>query len=86
MVSEVSGDCATDVIAYQPGGALNRNAPTDTTAYWRWCPTAANPVATTCSNPSVVSLMYRNYTPLPGMRISAGNERYVAAFGSGRFA
>ncbi|MCL2825155.1 MAG: hypothetical protein FWD57_14285, partial [Polyangiaceae bacterium] len=80
VVGEFSGDCATDIAVFQPGGGAYRDNPMATQGYWRWCTTASNPLATTCSNPTVVAFGGREDIPLPDLRFATGSTRYLSVF------
>ncbi|MEZ4225124.1 MAG: hypothetical protein R3B13_29500 [Polyangiaceae bacterium] len=45
------GDSRTDIVFYQPGGGINRNAPDEVVGWWRQCLTANPPASTNCSSP-----------------------------------
>ena len=81
VIGEMSGDCAADIGVFQPGGGINRNDPTNTQGYWRWCATnASNPVGTTCTSPKVIAFGTREDVPLPDLRFDAGSTRHLTIF------
>jgi hypothetical protein len=66
--ADYNGDGRADVAVYQPGGGLNRDNPTSTAAYWRWCPTAVPAESTSCANPPApIQYGTRADTPQPGL-------------------
>jgi len=72
MAGEFSGDCATDVAVFQPGGGINRDNPKNTQGYWRWCPTKTpSPSGTECLStpPQVRQFGDRGDIPLPGLKM-----------------
>jgi hypothetical protein len=72
-----NGDGRTDFAVFQPGGGINRNDPTSTTAYWRSCPTASTATSTSCAAPPApIAWGTRSDTPQLGMEMdgAAGNE------------
>jgi hypothetical protein len=77
---DYNADGRTDFAVFQPGGGLTYNDPTDTLAYWRWCPTASPPTSTSCSSPPApVQYGVRSDTPQAGMELdgAAGAELSV---------
>ncbi|MCL2825702.1 MAG: VCBS repeat-containing protein, partial [Polyangiaceae bacterium] len=80
VVGEFSGDCATDIAVFQPGGGIGRDDPMSTQGHWRLCPTASNPLATTCTSPTTVAFGAREDTPLPDLRFATGSARYFTVF------
>jgi len=68
IAADMNGDGVTDIAVFQPGGGINRNNPTDSQGYWRWCATnVSNPVATNCSSPTVIAFGNRGDVPLAGL-------------------
>jgi hypothetical protein len=84
--ADYNGDGRADVAVYQPGGGLNRDNPTSTAAYWRWCPTAVPAESTSCANPPA-PLQYgsRADTPQPGLEFDGkpGDELSIYRPASG---
>ena len=75
--ADYDGDGRTDVAVYQPGGGINRDQPTSTAAYWRWCPTATPAESTSCTSPPApIAYGSRADTPLPGLEFdgASGDE------------
>jgi FG-GAP-like repeat/Pregnancy-associated plasma protein-A len=65
--ADFNGDGRTDLAVYQSGGGLSRNDPANGASYWRYCPTAANAVTTTCA--------------ADGIAVQFGGTRDVPIFG-----
>ena len=81
LVADLSGDGISDVVVFQGGGGLNRDDPADSAGYWRWCPTnASNPVATTCSSPTVVQFGSRGDIPLAGLNFGPNTLRHLTIY------
>jgi hypothetical protein len=81
MVADMNGDCAADVIVYQPGGGINRDDPADPQGVWRWCTTnPTNPTTATCSPSNMFAFGTREDIPLPGLIYSTTNFPHITTF------
>jgi len=77
--ADYDGDGLTDFAVYQPGGGPNRDDPSDTRGFWRWCSSSyfSTQDATDCTQAGAIHAIdfgRRDSLPLPGLNFDGDSS------------